>query len=394
MVFSCFILIFTLFFPSSVFSQNFEKDLINNRNRLSEIKSELSDLQNQLSKTRKKALSISDQIKLLDQEMSLIARSKGLLMAEQRILERRSKNNLVRLNDNKTKLRKLKKMYEDRLRYMYKYGKVKNLELLLTSDSFNQAFVRYKYLKLIADYDEKTIESIAENQKEIETIQKELTDDLVAKDRSLQNKKVEEKRYASRRKEKDVLLAKTNKNQSYFKNQIYVKEKERKKLTSLIATLEAARKAQTGKGSTEEFVTIDFDNFNKGKGKLPWPVSGKIISTFGKQYDPVTKTSINNSGIEIQTKVGTPVKNVFVGVVRMITYLGGYGNTVIVDHGKGFYTVYSHLAEIYVGKNDVVDTNQIIAQVGDSGSLAGSKLHFEIYGGNKAYNPQKWLRIN
>ena len=76
----------------------------------------------------------------------------------------------------------------------------------------------------------------------------------------------------------------------------------------------------------------------------------------------------------------------------MITYLGGYGNTLIVDHGNGYYTVYSHLAEIYVRKNEIIETNQIIAQVGDSGSLAGSKLHFEIYGGNQSFDPQKWLR--
>ena len=76
----------------------------------------------------------------------------------------------------------------------------------------------------------------------------------------------------------------------------------------------------------------------------------------------------------------------------MITYMGGYGNTIIIDHGNGYYTVYSHLGEIYVSRNDVIQTNQIIAQVGESGSLAGSKLHFEIYGGNQSYDPQAWLR--
>lgn len=390
MYFKTFILI--LITSTYLFSQDYEKDLQNNRVRLSDIQSEISSLKNQLIAAKEKALSVTDQIKLIDREMSLIARAKGLLLTEQHILERRLENNSIKLSDTRIKLKKLKVLYEDRLRYMYKYGKVKNLELLLTSNSFNQAFVRYKYLKLIADYDEKTIHEIAENQQKIEQLQKKLTEDIDAKDRSLQNKKTEEGKYISRRKEKNGLLSQINRNQNYFKSQISVKQQEQAKLTSLITTLEKTRKAQAGKGSTKEFVTIDFDNFNKGKGKLPWPVHGKIISTFGKQYDPVTKTSINNSGIEIQANIGSPVKNVFVGVVRMITYLGGYGNTVIIDHGKSFYTVYSHLGEIYVGKNDVVDTNQIIAQVGESGSLAGSKLHFEIYGGNKANNPQSWLR--
>ena len=82
------------------------------------------------------------------------------MQREQRILERRSANNQTKLKDTKEKLADLKKLFSERLVYMYKYGKIKNLELLLTSQSFNQAFVRYRYLKLIAEYDEKTIRDI------------------------------------------------------------------------------------------------------------------------------------------------------------------------------------------------------------------------------------------
>jgi len=85
---------------------------------------------------------------------------------------------------------------------------------------------------------------------------------------------------------------------------------------------------------------------------------------------------------------------VFSGIVRVVTYLPGYGNTVIVEHGNGYYTVYAHLAEIYVHKGAAVETNKVIGTVGDSGSLAGAKLQFGIYGGNKTYNPEKWLRKN
>ena len=385
-------LLYLLVSCSFHFASDFENELKNNRSRLSEIKSEISNLKNQLSKSQKQALSISQQLGIIDKEMSLIAQAKGLLLREQQILEIRSKNNETNLSETKQKLEKLKKLYSDRLLYMYKYGKVKNIELLLTSKSFNQALVRYRYLKLIADYDEKTILSIMKKQSEIEALQIQLSDDLDAKNYSINNKKSEEEAYKSKRMDKNYLLTKVNKNKKYYHNQIAIKKREQEKLNSIIVALEKTRKEQSGALPSREFVTIDFDNFNKGKGKLPWPVHGKIVNKFGKQYDPVSKTSVNNSGIEIQSKIGTPVKCVFTGVIRMITYMGGYGNTIIIDHGKGYYTVYSHLSEIYVSRNDVVQTNQIIAQVGESGSLAGSKLHFEIYGGNQSYNPQTWLR--
>lgn len=373
--------------------ENLDAELRSNRSRLNEIKTEINQLKNQLDKAKKDATSVQEQIKLLDKKIALTAQAKGLMQREQRILERRSANNHIKLKDTKEKLIKLKKLFADRLVYMYKYGKIKNLELLLTSESFNQAFVRYRYLKMIAEYDEKTIREITAQQEKIAAIQKQLNDDIDAKNRSIREKQQEERNYKDNLATKNSLLNTIQKNQTYYKNQIALKQQEQKKLTSLITSLEQSRKnREKGIKQEEEFVTIDFDNFNKGKGKLPWPVYGKIISTFGKQYDPVSKTSVNNSGIEISSKLGTPVKCVFTGVVRLITYMGGYGNTVIIDHGRGYYTVYSHLGEIYVRKNDVVETNQIIAQVGDSGSLSGSKLHFEIYGGNQPFNPQSWLR--
>lgn len=385
--------VFLSFFSSFAYSQeNLDRELQSNRNRLNEIKSEINQLKTELEKAQKQAVSVMDQIEIIDKKIALTAQAKGLMQREQRILERRSANNQTKLKDTKEKLADLKKLFSERLVYMYKYGKIKNLELLLTSQSFNQAFVRYRYLKLIAEYDEKTIRDITAQQAKIELIQKQLNDDLDAKNRSILEKKNEERNYSENLSTKNALLKDINKSQSYYKNQIALKQQEQQKLVSIISTLEKSRKNKEKGIEKEEFVTIDFDNFNKGKGKLPWPVSGKIISTFGKQYDPVSKTSVNNSGIEISSKIGTPVKCVFTGVVRMITYMGGYGNTIIIDHGKGYYTVYSHLGEIYVRKNDVVETNQIIAQVGDSGSLSGSKLHFEIYGGNQPFNPQSWLK--
>jgi septal ring factor EnvC (AmiA/AmiB activator) len=388
------ILVFSLIISGSINAQNYDTQLSTNRSRLQEIKVEIARLNKQLADSKNKASSVSEQISSIDKELSLISRAKGLLEREQRILERRSSNNRVTLKETKQQLVKLKKLYSDRMVYFYKYGRIKNLALILTSGSLNQALVRTRYLKLIADYDAKTITAIKEKKESIEQIQKQLADDIDSRERSIRSKQKEESKFQSRLDDKNVMLSKIKKDQSWFKAQISTKKKEQSKLTGIIAALEKARKEAKTPGASpkEEFVTIDFENFKKGKGKLPWPVRGRIVSKYGKQYDPVSKTSINNSGIGIHSKVGTPVKCVFRGVVRMITYMSGYGNTVIIDHGNGYYSVYSHLSEIYVGKNDVVDMNQIIAQVGDSGSLAGSKLHFEIYGGNKSYNPLTWLR--
>ena len=76
----------------------------------------------------------------------------------------------------------------------------------------------------------------------------------------------------------------------------------------------------------------------------------------------------------------------------MITYLSGFGNTVILDHGGGYYSVYSHLEEILVELDILIETGEVIGLAGDSGSLEGTKLHFALFSDQKTENPQKWLR--
>jgi len=382
-------------------AQDYDSQLRQNRSRLDAIRDEIDSLKKQLQSTEKKAGSIDQQINQIDKEIALIARTKGLLLREQRLLEQRLKNSRLELNDTRDKMQKLKDLYAQRLVYTYKHGKVRDLELILTAQSLNQALIRYRYLARIAEQDEKTIRQIEEKENRIRELQRQLTADLEAKNRSLREKLAEEQRYKARLDEKQQLLASVKKDESFYQRQITQKQQEREKLTQLIATLERERKLALERQRTqkpdsprpaEAPVVIDFDDFKKGKGRLPWPVSGKVISKFGKQYDAASRTYVTNSGIEISSELGAPVKSVFTGVIRMITYLSGYGNTVIIDHGHGYYTVYSHLGEIYVQKNDVVDNNQVIARVGDSGALAGSKLHFEIYGGNQTYDPLAWLK--
>ena len=75
-----------------------------------------------------------------------------------------------------------------------------------------------------------------------------------------------------------------------------------------------------------------------------------------------------------------------------ITWIPGYGNTMIVDHGDSYYTVYAHIDNIQVNMNGYVLRDQVIAQVSDTGSLDGARLHFEVWRGKNKVDPLKWLK--
>jgi septal ring factor EnvC (AmiA/AmiB activator) len=388
-----FYIVSLLLLPILTIAQNgIEKSYSRNEQAINRLRKEINDLKHKLSDMHKKESNIAKQISLIDHEMALVSRSKGLLEQQNKLLTVKIEQINTNLNSTKKRLVNLKKLYADRLVYMYKYGHIKNIELILSSSSFNQAFVRYNYLKIIAEQDERTIRSIKRKKRRVEILHKKLLEEKKRKDINLKEKLAKEKKYRNSKLQKSKLIKKIKWSESLFQKQISQKENEQQKIKEILLSLERTRHRKNRTTVDNTPVHFNFSDFGKAKGKLPWPVKGKVVSKYGKYRDPKFKTYVKNTGIEIKSALGSPVKTVFSGVVRMITYMPVYGNTVIVDHGKGYYTLYSHLDEIYVHKDEGISTGQIIATVGDSGSLKGSKLNFEIYGNQKTFNPQNWLR--
>lgn len=372
--------------------EDYNSDLVSIRNQIKQNNQDILALNKKLENAKRQESSAEEKITLIKEELALISRTKGLLEQQKRILEKRISETDRELRDTEERLRRLENLYIKRVRYAYKYGRIKNIELILKAESFNQALVRYKYLRAIAEQDERTIKNIREKRAKIQFLKSKLEKDLKTKENTINAKIAEERSYKNKRVQKQNLLKKLRDDQEYLKNQIKIKEKEQQKLNGWIVELE--RKRRLRKQRQDVSVTepdYDFKDFESARGKLIWPVEGRIITSYGKQRDPISKTTINNTDIEIKSARGTPVKTVFDGAVRMITYLSSYGNTIIIDHGQGYYTVYSHLDEIYVNKGDFVRAGDIIATVGDSGSLAGPRLQFGIYGERKTYNPEHWL---
>ena len=129
-------------------------------------------------------------------------------------------------------------------------------------------------------------------------------------------------------------------------------------------------------------------------GKLSWPIEGGIISKFGTIRNPETGTITENVGIDILAKNGMPVQSVLDGVVSTITYIRGHGNIIILDHGGGFSTVYSHLDNITVHENEYVQSINPMAKVAAPEKGIIAKLHFEVWGNQQKLNPEIWLVKN
>jgi septal ring factor EnvC (AmiA/AmiB activator) len=128
------------------------------------------------------------------------------------------------------------------------------------------------------------------------------------------------------------------------------------------------------------------------RGKIPWPVSGKIIQPFGRYKNPEFKEVVDNSGIQIQAPQGTPFRAVEGGIVRYADWFKGYGKLVILDHGAGYYSLYAQAAELNVSEGEKVVAGEVLGAVGDTGSLVGTSLYFEIRKNGVPQDPALWLK--
>ncbi|MBI5610931.1 MAG: peptidoglycan DD-metalloendopeptidase family protein, partial [Deltaproteobacteria bacterium] len=129
------------------------------------------------------------------------------------------------------------------------------------------------------------------------------------------------------------------------------------------------------------------------QGKLLAPVSGRIEVPYGEIRNPRFGTVTLHRGLDYRVSggPGQPVRAVFWGKVAHVGWLTGYGLTVILDHGHGWHTVYAHLEGIKVAVGEVVKSRQRIAEVGQSGSLKGRYLYFEIRHNGQTVDPAEWV---
>jgi len=134
-------------------------------------------------------------------------------------------------------------------------------------------------------------------------------------------------------------------------------------------------------------------NFAESRGYLMPPVPGKFLNRFGKTRDRKYNTYIVYNGVDIRSPRGTSVRAVFDGKVLFTGTLEGYGNLIIIGHGEDYHSLYGHLDEIITRVGKRVRQGQIIGRSGDTGSLNGETLYFEIRYKGQPIDPVRWFRV-
>jgi len=278
------------------------------------------------------------------------------------------------------KLKYQEKVLGLRLRSIYKEGPVYPLKIIFSSNNVTDLLQKIKYMNLIARQDS---ELLYEYKNKLDHIKEDKRALFEARAKIIHLKekaKIKKKEIERTKKIKSKFLKKIKKKKS-------LNIKTRKELVAASDNLNKLIKKLLVKLVSGEGLEI-----SDKKGRLKLPLNGPILNKFGRKRVKEYDSYIVYNGINVKATKGTHVKAVFDGKILYAGELEGYGNLVIVGHGNEYHSLYGHLDDINVSVNKVVKTGEIIGLSGDSGSLEGEVLYFELRRNGKPIQPLPWFR--
>jgi septal ring factor EnvC (AmiA/AmiB activator) len=361
-----------------------------------------------IDQARKEQRVTQQQLQLLESQIDAREQLIRAMNGELRQVDSKIQEDQAMVISLKEDLEKLKQEYGRMLQFAYRNrSSYDRMSYLFAASSFQQAYKRSRYLDQIAAQRTRQAALIEETRQELESRLNGLKEQREEKSRIMAQEQAEKQKLAADRNGQQSALSTLRKEEGRLKETQRKQQKQRNDLDAAIRkAIEESLKPKAKAGTTSKPTTGKLDltltpeakelnaDFEKNKGKLPWPVEkGVITSRFGKQPHPVLPgITIENNGVDITTEKGAAVRSIFRGDVSSVIVIPGAGKAVILSHGA-YRTVYSNLREVSVAKGQKVDTKQTVGTVltDDTGSIA----HIEVWkitaDGLVKVDPGPWL---
>ena len=359
---------------------------------------QLAQTRDKIAAAKQHKASLNEQISALDGQLAAIeAQLKGLGgridAVQQRLAATRDK---LRVLDEQLRLKRAElakarhelaseqSAFQQRVRIAYKTADIDYLDVLMASNSFEDLVSRVDVVRSLVGGDnalvgrlQTTRDAVREQKRAIaarESEARKAAEDLQAQSAqlaTLQAARAEQQSAAlAARKEKTGALSQVNDDLAQLKSQ-------EDQLLAESSALSGVINSSPGGGG--------------GTGRLGWPLSGPVTSPFGWRVHPILHVKRFHTGIDIGVGYGTPIHAADSGTVIYATWMSGYGNVIIIDHGGGISTLYAHQSSLAVGTGARVTRGQVIGYVGSTGFSTGPHLHFEVRLNGTPVDPLAYL---
>ncbi len=362
--------------PAAQDASDFEK-------RLARLNGQISELRARIEAEALKETTVLSTLARLNLNKALVERE----IAAQNVQMEQARTELLgvqaRVRDLQAELDRDNAAIEKTLVTLYKFGRLNFFHYLLQAQNFEAYTVESKRLALLARYQEdmvaaylKTLADLGEAERRLTAKKKDVAEILRATNLKKQELEAEQAKTAD-------LVQQIRRNRATYEQTLRELKESAEELQAMMAKI----------ASREWALPSAFVPLYELRGRLGWPIEGSVVTSFGLQKHPRFNTIIMNNGIEIApAKDKALITAVHAGKVVYADYFQGYGNLLILDHGMTYYTLYGHCSQFLANVGDMVRAGQPIALVGDSGSLNGECLYFEVRYKTKALDPLQWLK--
>lgn len=357
--------------------------------------SELQRIQEQLKGVKKKEKEAAKQERSVLTDLERMDQNLALKRAEVRKLEGKlsgvSREIVVSSSEMEkygSKVRKKEADLARRIRAMYKTERAGGPWVLMVSGDYGSILRRYKYLSIMSRRDKAMMEAYKGDLEKVADYNEKLKVQRKEYDKIKTARDAEADKVLAQEAEKKKLLASIRQKKGRYEAMARELEESGRRMRDLLRRLEVEKKARPGTSRPSAPAVV----VPTLTGGLDWPVTGKIISVYGKQKHPEYDTYIFKNGIEIQAPAGSDVRAIDGAVVAFANFFKGLGLVTILRHGGDMYTVYAHLANVRVKTGDKVGKGQVIASLADTGSPSGPSLYFEVRKGAEPQDPVRWLK--
>lgn len=373
-----------------------QQELRESQRRLEQIRQEREALQQQMDQLSTRVHSTAQELSNIERQVATSAEALKELEFQTTTLNRRVEEVTRELLQTRDQLRERRAVLLLRLRSIYKRGPLHTIRVLFTASTFGELLNRYKYLHLVALYDRLLVQEITRLEHDLAARDDEMRRNLGMLQR-LRDEKLEE--FAQLQyieSEHQAALSEYRQQERTTEGRLEQLSRDEARLASVIEELERRRLEEERRRAIAGDRTGTGTLSTGDMGNVDWPVEGDVVYRFGREQRS-NGVILRRNGIGIAAAAGTPVAAVEGGDVVMAGPFEGYGPSVILSHGQGYYTLYQYLNEVRVREGQAVQAGQIVGTVGGTETPEGAHLEFQVrapVGGGmpQPVDPLTWLR--
>ncbi|MFN3740530.1 MAG: murein hydrolase activator EnvC family protein [Thermodesulfovibrionales bacterium] len=359
--------------PRVVFAQDLQE-------RLKSIEEEIKRYEERLKKEQEKEFSVINELGRINSELQEV--KERIKKHKNRLRQTEQKLSAIQAEivTLEGRLQKRMQWLKKKLRSLWTYGYIREMEFLLGSRSGGEFLRNWRYLILLMKYDRKAMDQIKRDIEDLRIKENELSSMRKEIKKTIAEIQQEEFGLLKLRREKNILLSSVRQKKEQYEKMLKELNEAQKRLVKIIEESRIRGSAKEDRG------------FLSRRGSLSWPVNGKVKIPFGYQRDPLTGVPVFRSGIYILSDEDSTVSAVYSGKVAYTGELKGYGRVMIIAHGGNYHSVYANLSEIFFKPGDIILERQAIGMVGESQIIEGTGLYFEIRYKGKPLDPLQWLK--